>query len=271
MEVHRKNGSQPWTLTALRAILRDEIDARDKAEHTFGGKSNKEQGAQGNRSNQFKYQKVGKSGNHSPPTASALLAPNKEKNGPARSSQSQMNVPKCAYCGEAHYSDECSKFPDVDSRKQQLYDACFICLRRNHKAKDCRSRKPCYHCGGLNHNRSLCMKRFGRSESASVVTHTQNSSADDTEEMQHVEATIATHSDEVEASIVSQDAAALHARTASPKVFMQTAQAEISGPRGRALARILFDTGATKSFITMAKAKELESTRRNTVNWGIQW
>ena len=53
-------------------------------------------------------------------------------------STSSTRSPKCKYCAEPHYPDECRRFPDVDSRKHRILGHCFKCLGNNHTALQCK-------------------------------------------------------------------------------------------------------------------------------------
>ena len=69
--------------------------------------------------------------------------------------------PKCKYCDENHWSDECAKYATVEARKQKIRGSCFICLKSTHQASCCQQRVNCYYCRQWNyHHRSLCPKQF---------------------------------------------------------------------------------------------------------------
>ena len=65
----------------------------------------------------------------------------------------------CAFCSENHSSNKCSNVTDISQRKQLLRKnkRCFICLRKNHIAKDCKSNYKCSKCQ-MRHNISVCTK-----------------------------------------------------------------------------------------------------------------
>ena len=65
----------------------------------------------------------------------------------------------CAFCSENHSSNKCSNVTDISQRKQLLRknERCFICLRKNHVAEDCKSNYKCNKCQ-LRHNIFICTK-----------------------------------------------------------------------------------------------------------------
>ena len=42
--------------------------------------------------------------------------------------------PKCRYCSENHWSDECEKYPTIEERKQKIKGSCYICLNPSHQS-----------------------------------------------------------------------------------------------------------------------------------------
>ncbi|XP_065056418.1 uncharacterized protein LOC135684709 [Rhopilema esculentum] len=49
---------------------------------------------------------------------------------------------RCAFCQENHEEERCSKITNLDTRKSIIrkYGRCFVCIRKGHKAVDCRSK-----------------------------------------------------------------------------------------------------------------------------------
>ena len=64
---------------------------------------------------------------------------------------------RCAFCQENHEEDCCSKVTNLDTRKNIIrkYGRCFICIRKGHKAVECRSKIMCKKYNGKHHV-SLC-------------------------------------------------------------------------------------------------------------------
>jgi len=91
-----------------------EVRARERASKTSGS------GASGNR--QTKGEGKGL------PTNATLYS-------------SDSSVPKCSYCRQQHSSISFRTVTDPNERKRILRKArrCFVCLRRHHTSRDCRS------------------------------------------------------------------------------------------------------------------------------------
>ena len=56
----------------------------------------------------------------------------------------------CVFCNHKHRSETCSTVPGVDSRKKIL-GRCYICLRKHHVSRHCRSSARCEKCQGRHH------------------------------------------------------------------------------------------------------------------------
>jgi hypothetical protein len=63
----------------------------------------------------------------------------------------------CSFCQKEHTSANCFVVTDIEARKQILrkQGRRFLCLKRNHIARDCESRCMCKYCSGKHHV-SLC-------------------------------------------------------------------------------------------------------------------
>lgn len=77
--------------------------------------------------------------------------------------------PKCIYCSQGQWSDECTKFATVQAHKEKVRNSCFKCLQKEHVLKGCRRNRQCAHCGTLNHHRSLWSKLFNNGPQSSSV------------------------------------------------------------------------------------------------------
>ena len=64
---------------------------------------------------------------------------------------------KCGLCLEDHEKENCRKYSDPEERKNILkkYGRCFVCLNRNHRSFECRSKIRCSVCKAK-HRVSMC-------------------------------------------------------------------------------------------------------------------
>ena len=79
-----------------------------------------------------------------PPTAATLLT---------------GDFPRCCFCGQVNLAENCARVGTAEERKQMLFKSgrCFVCLRRGHLVRQCRSKSRCTGCGGRHHV-SICAK-----------------------------------------------------------------------------------------------------------------
>ena len=118
----REKPEGDWTLDDLLKALEREVVARERA------------GSGQPRSVDKSF----------PPTGSTLIA-------------NSQGTPACCYCRQGHSSNSCTSVTDIEERKAILRRAgrCYICLRRGHVSKSCRSLSKCYKCKGRHHI-SIC-------------------------------------------------------------------------------------------------------------------
>ena len=138
----------------------------------------------------------------------------------------------------------------VDARKQILRSSgrCFICLRKGHISRDCRSRSKCPKCGGRHHF-SICLKREKKPDPAANPSATSNPHPPpparlDPEATPFVAPPTTTASMYVDASKI---------------VLLQTARAVVYNPRGSQSSlevRAVLDAGSQRSYVT-TRVKDL--------------
>lgn len=118
--VSREISEDDWTLDALLERVEREVVARERA----GGS------------------RVRNPERTPPTTGSTLLNP---------------STPACCYCQQGHSSNSCKSVLDVDERKKILRRSgrCYVCLRKGHVSRNCRSTTKCYRCKGKHHS-SIC-------------------------------------------------------------------------------------------------------------------
>jgi len=153
----------------------------------------------------------------------------------AQGTTSSLNVVNernvCVYCYEGHPSELCGKVTDVSKRKELLrkFGRCYICLRRNHIASQCRSKTCCTVCKERHHV-SICNKE--------------------------------------KQETVNDVGPGLHVKDGS-NVAMQTAQAfiRIGGSKKRVRCRVLFDSGSQRSFISSSVVSMCEDVEKKQKEW----
>ena len=122
--VSREVSSEEWEFETVLSVIEREVEARERAVDSS----------------------VGKKPSRELPTTASLLA-----NGVSGSGS-------CCYCSDPNHSPlQCAKVIDVEARKAILTKTgrCFVCLKRNHKARECRSSMTCSNCR-KRHHASIC-------------------------------------------------------------------------------------------------------------------
>ena len=199
LRVARENREETWEINHLMSSILTEVEARETSEGTriLSQKSVVHPKTHGGGLN---------------PAASSLVT-------------DSYSI-KCVYCGEAHYSASCKQVSSVRDHKETLIrmGRCFICLKSNHRARDCESHRNCRYCH-RRHHQSLC-------EPQSTDQHDRK----------------------VERVTSAEDTTANTINTVKSKqlVLLQTARAEATnGSETRVEnVRILFDNGSQRSYIT---------------------
>ena len=202
----------PWSVKSLRESLNAHITARETAERMSGEYSRDE------------HQTSKPNPEHKSPdyTDHALVA--------NASGGKEIKPPRCWFCHDQHFTDECQRYPTLDSRKEKVKDRCYACLREGHNALNCPDPWKCFHCGRNTHHRSLCPIKFKPHPSLN---------AKETPHMSNHE-TVGTCNVQNESKVHPPP---------SNTVLMQTARVRIQNGHESCNARILFDTGSSRTFI----------------------
>ena len=127
--VSHKIKNDKWNLEEVMEVIEHEIGARERA---------------------------GVSAGITLPSSGAPKKASKELHTAAALLSSELSM-ACVYCGQSHSANSCRTVTSVDSRRQILMKAgrCFMCLKRFHKSRDCRSGAKCSACQGRHHS-SVC-------------------------------------------------------------------------------------------------------------------
>ena len=124
--VSREVSSEEWEFETVLSVIEREVEARERAVEWI--------------------QVSGRNPSRELPTTASLLANGVSGNG------------SCCYCSDLNHSPlQCVKVTDVEARKAILMKTgrCFVCLKRNHKARECRSPMTCFNCR-KRHHASIC-------------------------------------------------------------------------------------------------------------------
>ncbi|XP_074641202.1 uncharacterized protein LOC141898948 [Tubulanus polymorphus] len=232
----QKEKDEKWTVKSLRESLDNFISAREVAERNQNDGSTgrvKPNEHQYQRSN-FKFTNYQKR-QHTP---SATLAATGAIGGYS---------PRCFYCTDSHWSDECTKFSTIEGRKKKLKAVCHICLKKGHRKDRCRPmvNRLCAHCGvRKDHHRSICPNLF-TSASGSVAESIQSSSL---------------RGAEAESGMLTMNFSMVATGVGRPLVCMQTATVSMMNPvtKNKVDGRLVFDTGSYRTYMSSLKAKSLK-------------
>lgn len=102
--------------------------------------------------------------NRGPATASALVA-----------SSDQNNKQTCVDYSQPHPSTQCAVVTSIQKRKEILKTSgrCFVCSRRNHIGRNCRSGSRCNKCHSRHHSSICDVNEMSRSSTTPAVTATR--------------------------------------------------------------------------------------------------
>ena len=223
-----------WDLDRVMRVFEQEIDARERASaSSTSNASNAPRRAQ---------PRI--------PTAATLIASN---SGPAKGSVN------CVYCGKGHPSSACTIITDHTTRKEMLRKAgrCYICLRRHHLSRDCRSNLSCTKCRGRHHV-TICSRRSSEQGTSDPTSHESV--------QEHTRGAPSSHGN-------SQGLTnTLYAGAQTP-ILLQTAQLQLfnlNSGRPRAVARAIMDSGSQRTYITCRLRDELELLTTGTESLRIK-
>ena len=219
----RADGEE-WTVIKLRQLLGRHIVAMEMASTEFSQTNS-----------QWEYNpKPNQNGNprRLPPisksTASGLMAGNSR-----HKSVPKLTQPRCIFCDQSHWSDECSNHPTLQERQEKLKGLCYICLKKGHMSKNCSRNKTCAHCGNRNqHHRSLCPMLFAKSKSSSGLSCI---------------------ADEAETQLSDTESTKINVLMQTATIVVKNMQSESSST-----VRLILDSGSQRTYITDRLAKEMK-------------
>ncbi|XP_065195785.1 uncharacterized protein LOC135827185 [Sycon ciliatum] len=155
---------------------------------------------------------------------------------------------ECVFCGSGHESSQCSSITDIKRRKELIRKngRCFICLKKNHMARDCKSRLRCSKCEHRHHT-SICEPKSSEQPGTGAKTSPPSRQGGSGKWSKPVfsSTTAATVSD-------------------SGAVFLQTAQTSVVSPQRpyrKVPVRVMLDGGSQRSYATSSVLTQLDVRR----------
>ena len=217
----RSHDETTWTLADLRMQLRHEVETRETSNL---GQSDKEVSAPNPPFNS-KF-----------PTAGALFSG-------ALGGENSKN--DCTFCDGPHPSDSCKIVPAVDQRLEILRNQkrCFMCFKKGHMSKSCYSKKRCSRCNGKHHSASCKSAGIDGHKPSGTVPTEQNTSKRNPEKE---DSTVQEGSTLVGSTHTSQDT-----------ILLQSALVDVAAGSRSCQARLLFDSGSQRTFISQDLANKI--------------
>ena len=207
------SGHREWVMGDLLRALRTELDIREQHTSFF-----KQVGNPSAAKERFdvKPRIPGRT-----TTASALFA--KQDGGEQKSKQGT-----CVFCNGSHEEKGCSEVKTIEDRKKILYKQgrCLLCLKRGHKAYDCRTKVLCNVCR-RRHHVSICDNYVSSHEAISIQPNAPDSF-----------------------SSTANTTSCLGSIEYGGRAVLQTALALVREADRKVKARVLFDSGSHKTFVT---------------------
>ncbi|KAI1700028.1 phlebovirus glycoprotein g2 domain-containing protein [Ditylenchus destructor] len=232
VENERRAGKK-WNATELRQGLQDILAVKEEVQRTA-------QAMKSSTEDHKKEKRPEKSRKREQTESTRAFPVTQKQKPPAKAS----NVPKakCFLCEDGfHWAADCKKFARREDRVKRLAEQkrCFVCLRRGHRAPDCRSRRNCANCDGR-HNRAICPTPNGEH------------SGKQRDEKQKSTSNVGVSVDQtLSNSAVSER---------KQEVFLMAKEATIASPTRQTEVRamVFFDNGSQLSYITKALANKLK-------------
>ena len=203
-----------WTMEALLYAFKEELEIRERNQPTFKATRHDDD---------MKSRFTGKA----PTSGSTLHATTNMDSG-------ERGKKFCVFCKGNHEEICCKNVVNIKERKNIIskYGRCFCCLKRNHKAFECRSKFFCVKCN-QKHHPSICDRPNRGNEINDLSVDAKSFSP----------------------SAATQPASLTNATSClgnvenGGRVALQTAQAILRGNQV-VKARVLFDTGSHRTFVT---------------------
>ncbi|CAB4039577.1 G2 M phase-specific E3 ubiquitin- ligase, partial [Paramuricea clavata] len=227
-----------WDLDELIKIFKGELEARERASLLPGS-------------------------SRDPPSK----PPYKPKIPSASSLFTTGGSPTCTYCQQPHPSNSCSTVTDRNERKEILKRSgrCYICLRKNHVARECKSKIKCFKCD-KRHHISICPSN----SKVKPNPPEQEASHQPTPSEEHPRMQPQGHQPTNQTREQPQNTHVNMFVDAQSSILLQTARDFIYNPKDPSKtlqARLIFDSGSQRSYITSTIRDKLNLpiVRRDTL------
>ena len=167
----------------------------------------------------------------------------------------------CCYCQGRHTTDSCKEVGSAKERKQILRSSgrCFVCLRRGHVSRNCRSRGRCRGCGGRHHT-TICDQTVSQTENGSTQGQRPPNQASTSRTAHKVDSSLNPAAEPFR----DTNTACCHVNC-DRTILLQTARVTIFNPSNTANQReinVILDTGSQKSYITESVCEALGIKRK---------
>ena len=257
--ISREIKDQDWQLDNIMHALEDELKARERAvphdECQLSG------GIQGFSKAQTRS------------TTSALFAGH--------------SGPTCTYCKQSHPSNACKIVTNSAARKDLLIKQgrCFVCLRKDHLSRNCKSKNQCFKCKGRHHI-SICPSDGTHEGSAHNSTNLSRTPSQEQPQNQRgnndegtprpgvnsFRAASRQEQNQKQPKTLKQNLTALYVSAATP-VLLQTAKALTYKPGNSAVtvkARFILDSGSQPTYVSTRLRERLRLLTENTERISIK-
>eukprot|EP00731_Ephydatia_muelleri_P009492 Em0005g78a len=220
--ISREVPQDEWEFEAILKVIEREVEARERtAESYVPSKHGREY-----------------------PTAASLLS-----NNPIQGS--------CCYCSQGHVSSQCGNVTDAEERKRVLMRSgrCFVCLKRNHRAQECRSSLKCLTCGKWHHV-TICGASSSKGASNPPLPKQQQSTPSPSTPQPQTQ----------KATPTSRSVLSMFVDVRTP-VLLQTAKVVVCKPDVPAVTqttRMIFDTGSQRSYVVARLRNTLQLPTERT-------
>ena len=190
---------------------------------------------------------------------------------------SGMTAP-CCYCNQMHVPTNCYTVTTVEARRQSLLETgrCFLCLRRSHIGRDCKSTSRCRTCNGCHHT-SICHRsparnvddhRTHRPQSSHGGNQPSGTGSPTTPPTSRATATTPSTLNPGAPTFASTPTSTASYVDTHQTVLLQTALVEVRNPlhpSRRLKLRIVMDNGSQRSYLTQRVKEVLGSlhTKQN--------